>query len=971
MTQTLRRDATAEHITVASGTDVSSRAHLADIAAALVTASLLVVVGLGLTGVARVALALAFVTFVPGWVVLDYVDLARGASRAALSVALSLSLAIVVSVTLLWLHLWQPRVLLNVVGACCLLALGWRLAHPRHTHSPMPRLRVSLGRLDLLLPVALALWLVGVRAVEPAAMTDFGLLPALPVVFFVGVGLLVGSIVTVLLRRELSPLRMSLHLAALVLVLHGTVPLIFSDPIYPWVYKHVGVVGYIDLHGTVNSAVDIYHNWPGFFALGAFFTRIAGVASPLSYAAWAAVYFNLLICLELGFVFRSLPVTQRVRWIGLFVFVAGNWIGQDYFAPQAVAFVLSLAVFGMALAWLRADHLPSVLTTARRVAARLARDTPPNGDGEGSPPSPGPPRLAALSALFVVFAAVIVTHQLSPYVVLLGLGLLALAGQLRPRWVVAGLGAMAIGYLLAHWAYLDRTQDLFGSLGNPFDNVHDKRPDGSVVMTGRRVTALAAPALLACLWTLAMLGLVRRLRAGRPTLVLALLAFSPTLVALGQSYGGEAVFRIYLFSLPWVAVLGGSALEIRQLRRPIWPAIKIGMVLAGAVAMFMSAFFGSAELYTVRAGEVQASQYFYDRAEPGAVLTLVAPNFPARVGGRYDEFGSGGDNPADLVTSAPGVKHKMLGPAELPAIELFVKDNAGRQRGNRYLVLSHGQQVFAEVLGLLPRGALSTLDTSLEQSPDWSVFYRNSDAVIYRFAPAAAGGSPGNAAEPVAPPRRAARPRDRAVDPGGLGIGLLGLCAVGALLTTTRKVRLAVPAPEVPVPARRPARRILVAATVAVLLGFGSTVVIAGDSSTTKVPASPTNASPTKKETTMNTTQPRSTVANTSAPAATVITPPAAPNAPASATPSAVPTTTTPPPAASGALAPTGSATVTVQPGDNFWRIAERVEAARGSPPTTAAVHAYWVDLVQINHDRLAHGDDPNLIFAGQVFVLP
>ena len=1028
MTGTMLRDQSPDNPLTAPDSAAASRLDLVDLMAALVTASLLVVVGLGFTGFARIALALIFVTFVPGWAVLGYVDLARGVARAALAVALSLSLATVVAVAQLWLHLWQPRALLNVAGTGCLVALGWRLMHPVGPPTRFAPVTLRLRRLDVLLPAALALWFIGVRAVEPAAMNDYGLLPALPVLFFVGVGLLVGSIVTVVLSPALSPVRLALHLGALVLVLHGTMPLIFSDPIYPWVYKHVGVVGYIDLHGSVNSAVDIYHNWPGFFALGALFTRFAGVISPLSYAAWAAVYFNLLICLELAFVFRSLPVTPRVRWLGLFVFASGNWIGQDYFAPQAVAFVLSLAVFGMALAWLRADRLPALVRAARRMASRVvAKDTPSNGDGEGS--SPGPPRPAGLSALFVVFVAVVVTHQLSPYIVLLGLGLLAAAGLLRPRWVVVALVGVAIGYLVAHWAYLDRTQDLFGSLGNPFSNVHDKQPDGSVVMTGRRVTALAAPALLACLWTLAALGLVRRLRAGRPTLVLALLAFSPALLALGQSYGGEAVFRIYLFSLPWIAVLGGSALEPRRARPLIWPVVKIGTVLAGAVAMFMSAFYGSAELYSVRPGEVQASQYFYDHAEPAALLTLVAPNFPARVGGRYDEFGSGGDNPADLVTSAVGVKHKMLGPEELPAIERFVQDHGGRRDSVRYLVLSTGQQVFAEVLGLLPSGALSRLDRSLAGSPDWSVFYRNPDAVIYRFAPAVAGdpvidarGDPVALAPPTAP-----RP-DRAVDVTGLGIGLLGLGAVGAL-ARRRESEAGAPAPDRPVQLRLPSRRVLLAATVAIALGAASTVVLAKNDSK---PATSNQASQTKEKPMKRFPSP-STTWQAKTP------PPEVPDAPSTIAAAAnatvivqpgdsywriaerivsshvAPTTaavttywfelvarnrsasghlprlyagqtvsigasvpeespqpvSTPPPTNRAATPPSAPTTAVVQSGDSFWRIAERVVSARAAPSTAAAVAAYWVDLVELNHDRLAHGDDPNLIFRGQVFVLP
>lgn len=647
-------------------------------------------------------------------------------------------------------------------------------------------LRLSALRFsDVVLPGALVLWWFGVQATDPTEMNDYGLFAAFPVVFFVAIGLLIGSIVATVGRPQLSPVRLGLHLIALVMMLHATMPLIFAEPIYPWAYKHVGVVGYINLHGSVDSRIDIYHNWPGFFALAAWFTRMSGATSPLDYAAWAPLYFNLVACLELAFVYRLFPVTQRARWVGLFLFVAGNWVGQDYFAPQAVAFVLSLAVFGMVLAWLRANRPPAVVRAAHRMVARVARHEHESGRDEGVPPGLRPPRAASLIALFLVFAALVITHQLSPYMVLLGLGLLTVAGMVRPRWVMVCLAAIAIGYLLVHLTYIERTQDLFGAL-NPFGNIVGAESDDSVVMTGRRVTALAAPALVLSLWTLGLVGVVRRVVDGRPTLVLSLLALSPTLMALAQSYGGEAVFRIYLFSLPWIALLGASALEFRSARRRLWPAVATGVVMSGAVAMYMSATFGAAELYAVWPGELTASEYFYANAEPGSALSLAAPNFPTRVGNNYNEFTATGDNPPDLISAVPDLRHRMLGSADLPAVAAFVAPSEATRLGGYFLVLSTGQRIYAEVLGLLPRGSLSSLDAALTQSPDWQVFLRNRDAVIYQYAPDRAD----EPFEPFAPVISRGQPEysiDRTVDPVGLGAGLAGLVLVGLIVGSRMK----------------------------------------------------------------------------------------------------------------------------------------------------------------------------------------
>jgi nucleoid-associated protein YgaU len=63
---------------------------------------------------------------------------------------------------------------------------------------------------------------------------------------------------------------------------------------------------------------------------------------------------------------------------------------------------------------------------------------------------------------------------------------------------------------------------------------------------------------------------------------------------------------------------------------------------------------------------------------------------------------------------------------------------------------------------------------------------------------------------------------------------------------------------------------------------------------------------------------------------------------------------------------------VTVEPGDNFWTIAETtLETAWGRVPTGNEVSEYWRRLVDANRDRLRPPHDPNLIFPGQRFELP
>ncbi len=87
-------------------------------------------------------------------------------------------------------------------------------------------------------------------------------------------------------------------------------------------------------------------------------------------------------------------------------------------------------------------------------------------------------------------------------------------------------------------------------------------------------------------------------------------------------------------------------------------------------------------------------------------------------------------------------------------------------------------------------------------------------------------------------------------------------------------------------------------------------------------------------------------------------------------------TTTSPTTAALAAPTPAAPAdpatTWTIRPGDHLWRVARSTLAARSTPsPTDAEVLGYLHDLIDANRSRLVVPTDPDLVFPGQVFVLP
>jgi hypothetical protein len=242
-------------------------------------------------------------------------------------------------------------------------------------------------------------------------------------------------------------------------MLHGTLPLVLGDPQYAYVYKHFGVVDYIATHGSVDERIDIYQNWPTFFALSAWFDQVAGVQSPIAYAAWSPVYINLAALLCINASLRTLTSSAQIRWLALFIFVIGNWVGQDYFSPQAFAFVLSQAVLACLLTWFKPTTIAPWVARIERGLRVALRSAPEKVSLQVRASLGARRRTALLVALFGIFTVIAISHQLTPYMVIAASGMLMVVRALRPRWIVLGFAAITGAYLLLRLSAHTRRSD--------------------------------------------------------------------------------------------------------------------------------------------------------------------------------------------------------------------------------------------------------------------------------------------------------------------------------------------------------------------------------------------------------------------------------------------------------------------------------------------------------------------------------
>jgi hypothetical protein len=586
---------------------------------------------------------------------------------------------------------------------------------------PLSAKRSRLARSDALtraftwvtVLVPIALWIISLPAIDLTRLGSYGLSTSLPPTWYAALAILLIGAVRATFAKRFDGVLAAAHVVVAVLIVYATIPAVAALPQYAWTYNHIGVTESIAQAGSIFPIVDIYHRWPGFFALAAAFSRLTGVANPTNYAAWAEPVFTLLAALVVAAITRLVSRDGRVAVVASMLFVLSGWVAQNYFAPQSLAYVLALVVMLIVVTQLRTRKWP------QRLIARV-------GAEPVEPAELGWSRRTTLAVVAGLFAAIVVTHQLTPYMILLSLTVLAVFGVLRPRWLIAPAAALAIAYLVPQITYLTRNFSLFHSVAAKI-NPYGPTPAGTnepwlVAHAGGLVSGCMCVAAL-----FALVVLVRR-RSGPVPLVVLTVAISPALTLLGLSYGGETAQRVHYFALPWLAVL--AAWGLVALRSAGWQRLVTAVTLAAVTVFFVVAFFGRTELNVIPPDEVQASAYFYDHAQPKSLLVLVSPDFPMRSSARYTvmAYPDGSDSSPQLMSreNAPLVRDGSLG-----AVLTTLRQLAGSNTAPRYLVFSQTEARYANANRILSFAQTRRLEGEVAGSPDFRLWYQNPDSSIY------------------------------------------------------------------------------------------------------------------------------------------------------------------------------------------------------------------------------------------------
>ena len=681
--------------------------------AASIVAVALVLVGSGRWLALAGALLLACVPV--GAAVMCWFDSGDGFAQAGLTLVLSLAITAIVSAVMIWLATWHPSGLLAAFPAVSLVSCVVRLrVQPgaRTVTWRMPVMKRDLLLQLALLSIGLGAWTYGVSQVQRQAIGSFGLLASANVWFFFGLAMLLVGGLLELTRPYPRAWLLGTYLVALIFAIHATVPLLYGVPEYAWVYKHIGIAQALGQYGGVTDPSNIYQQWPALFAAVASVSGLAGIG-PLSFAAWGPLVFELADALLLLGVFRLLGANHRVAYLALFLYEGLiAWVGQDYLSPQAFSYLLWLGIVTILIRWL----LAPVPVHARRGVLARAR-APFLIQLPVSPGSTRARQAFAATLIAIIYFAIVAVHQLTPYLAIAGVGALVLLGVVRRGWLILiMLLVIAGGYLALHYSLISQQFGGLFSGGNAFQNASGV----SVYHHGAEaITADIVRVLAVCMWFLALIAIVRSRRSLGRVSIAGALAFSPFVIVFVQSYGGEAIYRVFLFSAPWCALLIAGALA--ELRVVLWRRLIIASACSVALAAGLQGLYGPVVIDAFTPAELTASLWLYSNAAPGSVLVLAADNFPMLETANYNSYAF------RVMPSDPQLREAWLDEANVAEVETWI-DSLGRR--NAYVVFSRSMTAYAAYFDA-PRGYLQ-LARVIQNRSGWSVVYRNADTTIYR-----------------------------------------------------------------------------------------------------------------------------------------------------------------------------------------------------------------------------------------------
>ena len=445
------------------------------------------------------------------------------------------------------------------------------------------------------------------------------------------------ALILELMRDSPRLVAMMVCLVSFALVLHGTLPAAEVTPRLDATYGVAGFADFIGRHGRTQPYVDARMSWPGMLAAAGMMAKAMHVPT-LWFARWAPVFFNIAYLVPIKAIANVSLKSSRARWAALPIFLAANWIDQDYFSPQGIDLFLYLTVVAIAIRTFGAHgEQPRPLRWfMTKLPYRVASSRLPRLVGLPAGAAPGELTIDSTTAFqrgafvglaLLLVAAMVVSHQFTPLASCVVLFALSLAGRTRLKSLWLFVIVLTFAWLSweaeVYWA--GHLSAIFGGVGHVTTSLGTSVTTRFNTVSAGRLDVQRARLLAAGVtWLGGMLGFFMLWRRGRPLWTLAIVMTAPVVVAVGVNYGGEVVLRILLFSLAPCSIFIAGLLDGVSVR---WTGVAAFAIIATLlVALFPLTRYGNEIFDAMAPSDLAAASWIHSNVPAGSTVWVVNEN---------------------------------------------------------------------------------------------------------------------------------------------------------------------------------------------------------------------------------------------------------------------------------------------------------------------------------------------------------
>jgi len=359
------------------------------------------------------------------------------------------------------------------------------------------------------------------------SLGPYGLIHDLPPLYFVAIFInLLSGFITAGLKEKKDLLQLFNYIVLLTAL--WLVPILFEGtPRFASSYKTIGFVEYVYREGRLEPSnwELFYHNWPGFSIFFAAVWLVTGIEEIYPLVLYYPFILHLIL-LGVLFWFFKMPVLNikapNTWYLGGVIYLLANFINQDYFCPQSMAYFLLTVLITLL-----------VNRSQWRISLNRA--------------------LGYKISLVLIFITLAISHILSS---LVALGLLVIFSLFNRKtfinllllgiiviiaWNIYGASV----YFEAHFKNI--INDLF-EIQNAWNSNVDNRIQGSAEhILVNRIRIIYAASMGLC----GFMGFLLIVRKMDRNMLLDLIKVSGVSVCIAGAfvYGGESFMRAYLFLL--------------------------------------------------------------------------------------------------------------------------------------------------------------------------------------------------------------------------------------------------------------------------------------------------------------------------------------------------------------------------------------------------------------------------------------